>query len=111
MDIYRQTGDAKWAQAVVNCCDSLINVYWIPEKQSVRDLNGYVTQCFGNAYEVTGNEMYLKKGLGELKATSQEYAGGTKTFAQQFRISPYFLDCLTKDFKPKPVVEKSNATK
>lgn len=112
MDIYRRTGDIQMAQAIVDCCDSLINVHWIPEKQSTRDLNGFTTICFGNAYELTGMDAYFKKGISMLKATSEEYAGGTKSFAQQFRISPYFLHYLTKDYKtPKAVIEKTNAEK
>lgn len=111
-DLYRETGDVKWAQTAVNCCDSLINKYWKDDQTGVSPLVGFTLVCFGNAYEATGNETYLKKGLLMLKRAGEEYAGGTKTFAQAFRISPYFLDCLTQDYQPpKPVIEKSNATK
>ncbi len=112
MRIYRLSGNIKMAQTLVNCCDSLINAYWISEKQATRDLNGFTVICYGHAYELTGNELYLKKGLHALKATVEEYAGSTKTFAQSFRISPYFLYYLTQGYKPpKPVIEKSNANK
>jgi rhamnogalacturonyl hydrolase YesR len=112
VQIYRHTGDVKMAQTTVNCCDSLINSYWVPERERLQCLFGFTVICFGHAYEMTGNEAYLKKGLSSLKATVEEYAGGTKSFAQGFRISPYFLYYLTKDYQaPKPVIEKSNANK
>jgi hypothetical protein len=56
--------------------------------------------------------MYLQKGLSVLKVVSKEYAGATKSVAQSYRISPYFLHYLTSGYQPpKPVIEKSNATK
>ena len=41
-----------------------------------------------------------------LKSAATDYAGGTKTFAKEFRISPYFLHYLTKDYKPPQAVVK-----
>jgi hypothetical protein len=112
MELYRKTGDVKFAQITVDCCDSLINSYWIEEKGSVRDLNGFTIICYGHAYELTGNDKYLQKGLSVLKVVGKEYAGATKSVAQSYRISPYFLYYLTKDYQPpKAVIEKSNATK
>lgn len=112
MQLYRLTGDVKFAQTTMNCCDSLINTCWVPEKGAVRDLNGFTLICYGHAYELNGGENYLKKGLSVLAVTSKEYAGATKSVAQSFRISPYFLYYLTKDYQPpKPVIEKSNANK
>lgn len=113
MDIYRKTGNIKFAQSAVNCCDSLINCYWKDDQQGVMPLVGFTLISFGHAYELTGNELYLKKGLLMLKKTIEEYAGSTKTFAQAFRISPYFLHYLSKEYQPpiEPVVKTSNAKK
>jgi hypothetical protein len=112
MTLYRTTGDLTFAQTAVNCTDSLINRYWKNDTDGVRPLTGFTLICFSNAYDLTGNENYLKKGLLMLGTTARDYAGGVKTFAQGFRLSPYFLHCLTKDYQPpKPVIEKSNATK
>jgi hypothetical protein len=113
MDIYRKTGDTKFAQTTVNCCDSLINCYWKNDTEGVMPLVGFTLISFGHAYELTGNELYLKKGLLMLKKTIEEYAGSTKTFAQGFRISPYFLHYLSKEYQPPadPVIKTSNAKK
>lgn len=105
-DLYRLTGEDKWARTAVNCCDSLIANYWASDTEGAKPLCGFITNCFGYAYQFTGNPKYLQKGLIMLKLTSEEYAGGTKTFAQQFRISPYFLVYLTKDYKLPTAVVK-----
>lgn len=105
-DLYRLTGEAKWAQTAVHCCDSLIKNHWKGDRGAA-PLAGFTVNAFGYAYELTGDEDYLKRGLAMLAITSSEYAGSTKTFAQQFRISPYFLVYLTTDYKlPPPVVRK-----
>lgn len=105
-DLFRLTGEDKWAKTAVNCCDSLVNKFWKPGKATA-PLAGFTLNCFGYAYELTGNEDYLKRGLETLAVANGEYAGSTKTFAQQFRIAPYFFVYLTKDYKlPQPVVKK-----
>jgi len=98
MTYYRTTGDLAGAEAVRTCCDSLINTFWNEQKKSTKTLPGFSLICFGYAYELTGDEAYLTKGLGQLAAVG----GGsrTKSFAQQFRLSPQFLYYLAKDYEP-----------
>ena len=103
MTYFRTTGDLMGAEAVRTCCDSLVSVFWDAGRKSTKTLPGFSLVCFGHAYELTGDEEYLKKGLGQLAAVG----GGsrTKSFAQQFRISPQFLTYLAKDYTPpKPVL-------
>jgi len=103
MTYYRTTGDLMGAEAVRTCCDSLVSVFWDAGRKATKTLPGFSLICFGYAYELTGDEEYLKKGLGQLAAMGG--ASRTKSFAQQFRISPQFLTYLAKDYTPpKPVL-------
>ncbi len=108
MTYYRTTGDLEAAQAVVTCCDSLIKNFWQgPAEGTSSGTRGFTVICFGYAYELTGDESYLIKGLQQLKLTAEAGAGSTKTFAQQFRLSPQFLYYLTGAYQPpKPVIDK-----
>ena len=103
MTYYRTTGDLMGAEAARTACDSLIATYWDANRSSTKTIQGFTVACFGYAYELTGDEAYLKKGLGQFSAVG----GGSrsKSFAQQFRISPQFLTYLAKDYTPpKPVL-------
>ena len=68
---------------------------------------------FGLGYEYTGREEYLNKGLALLEELVKAQGVGerVKTFAQEFRASPYFLKCLTVGFKPRPVLTTQPAGK
>ena len=103
MTYYRTTGDLMGAEAARTACDSLVANYWDPKRSATKTLQGFSLICFGYAYELTGDEAYLKKGLTQLAAMGG--ASRTKSFAQQFRISPQFLTYLAKDYTPpKPVL-------
>ena len=105
MKYYRVTGDLDGAGAVVTCCDSLIKNYW-REGQGTKTLHGFTVNCFGYAYELTGDAEHLNKGLVQFKAAAKGYAGRTKSFAQQFRLSPHLLYYLAKDYvPPEPIVK------
>ncbi|MDD4888441.1 MAG: hypothetical protein PHU85_00795 [Phycisphaerae bacterium] len=100
-DLYRLTGEDRWAKAVVNCCDSLIKSF------GTNAPAGATANCFGLAYQLTGSDEYLKKGVQMLNLSANERIAGPSSFAQAFRLSPYFLVYLTKDYKPpQPVVQK-----
>lgn len=107
-DAYRISGEAKYAQAAVRCADSLIRNFWKDDKATVRPLTGFTLITFGHAYEYTADPEYLRKGLLTLQATVDEYAGSVKTFAQAFRISPYFLAYLVRDYRPPPPLAEPN---
>lgn len=104
MTYYRTTGDLEAAEAVRVCADSLIKNFWQENAQATSGgTPGFTVNVFGYAYELTGNEDYLKKGLGQLAASTG--ADRSKSFAQQFRLSPQFLYYLAKDYQPpKPVL-------
>jgi hypothetical protein len=95
------TGDEKTARYLTKALDALIQEYWEEEK-GVGFLPGINLYGFGLGYEITGEKDYLDKGLLLLELLSRPEAEGdrVKTFAQNFRSSPYFLKFLTKDYKP-----------
>jgi exo-rhamnogalacturonan lyase-like protein len=105
MTYYRTTGDLMGAEAARTACDSLVSNYWDARRKATRTIQGFTVACFGYAYELTGDEEYLTKGVGQLAAAASRGGSRSKAFAQQFRISPQFLTYLAKDYKlPKPVL-------
>jgi hypothetical protein len=71
--------------------------------------DGICLAGYGYAYDYTGNKEYLDSGLKVLEKTGT--AGDrVKTFAQQFRASPYFLKVLTVGYKPEAVLTSGART-
>ena len=103
---FRLTGDKNTAAYLVKALDALIREFWKPEG-GTGGLFGINLFGYGLGYEYTGNEEYFRKGLVLLEKVSQTESEGdrVKTFAQNFRASPYFLKYLTTGYKPTPVLE------
>lgn len=67
--------------------------------------SGICLMGYGLAYEYTGDQKYLDYGLAVMAKTAKNSGGDrVKTFAQQFRASPYFLKYLTEGYEPRPVL-------
>jgi hypothetical protein len=98
---FRLTGDKDTTVYLVKALDALIKEFWKPEG-GTGGLDGINLFGFGLGYEYTGNQDYLRKGLVLLERLSQPTGEGdrVKTFAQNFRASPYFLRYLTAGYKP-----------
>lgn len=97
---YRLTADKSTTVYLVKALDALIAEFWKPEG-GTGGLDGINLIGYGLGYEYTGNEAYLRKGLLLLERLSQPGSEGdrVKTFAQNFRASPYFLKYLTAGYK------------
>ncbi|NWG14464.1 MAG: hypothetical protein HXY20_13115 [Acidobacteria bacterium] len=97
---YRLTGDKGTAEYLVKALDALIREFWRPEG-GTGGLDGINLIGYGLGYEYTGDEEYLRKGLVLLERLSRPGAEGdrVKTFAQNFRASPYFLKYLTAGYR------------
>ena len=93
------TGDDETARYLVRALDALIQEYWADAK-GTGSLPGINVYGFGLGYEITGKEEYFQKGLRLMELVSHPNAEGdrVKTFAQNFRGSPYFLKFLKKDY-------------
>ena len=102
---YRQTGDKQTAAYLVKALDALIKEFWKPEG-GTGGLGGINLFGYGLGYEYTGDEEYFKKGLLLLERVAGPSGEGNrvKTFAQNFRGSPYFLKYLTAGYKPDPIL-------
>lgn len=102
---YRQTGDKETAVYMVKALDVLIKKFWKPEG-GTGGLHGINLFGYGLGYEYTGNEEYFKKGLLLLELVSRPSGEGdrVKSFAQNFRGSPYFLKYLTVGYKLVPIL-------
>ena len=66
--------------------------------------SGICLAGYGYAYDYTGEAAYLDYGLKVLEKTTDASGDRVKTFAQQFRASPYFLNVLTLGYKPEAVL-------
>ena len=66
--------------------------------------SGICLAGYGYAYDYTGDVHYLNYGLDVLAKTTDASGDRVKTFAQQFRASPYFLKALTVGYKPEAVL-------
>ncbi len=97
---YRLTGDRQTAAYLVKALDALISEFWKPEG-GTGGLDGINLIGYGLGYEYTGRQEYLEKGLVLLERLSRPGAEGdrVKTFAQNFRASPYFLKYLTASYR------------
>ncbi|MDD4889282.1 MAG: hypothetical protein PHU85_05080 [Phycisphaerae bacterium] len=100
---YRLTNDKDTAAYLVKALDALIGEFWKPAG-GTGGTGGINLFGYGLGYEYTGNQDYLDKGLIILKKVAATGEGGdrVKTFAQNFRASPYFLKYLTDGYKPTP---------
>ncbi|MBT3606259.1 MAG: hypothetical protein HN521_24575 [Candidatus Latescibacteria bacterium] len=67
--------------------------------------SGICLAGYGYAYDYTGDEAYLNYGLKVLEKTTGAEGIRVKTFAQQFRASPYFLKVLTIGYEPEAVLQ------
>jgi hypothetical protein len=95
------TGEEETARYLTKALDALIQEYWTDTK-GTGSLPGINVYGFGLGYDITGNEAFFQKGLRLMELVSQPNTEGdrVKTFAQNFRSSPYFLKFLTKDYTP-----------
>lgn len=108
---YRLTGDKQMPEYLVKALDALIAEYWKPG-QGTGGTAGINLFGYGLGYEFTGDKRYLDKGLLILEKVAATGDGGdrVKTFAQNFRGSPYFLKYLTAGYQPKPILKPSAGT-
>jgi len=102
---WQVTGDLDTVRYNLKAVDALIKEYWEAGKATT-GLPGMVLNGFGYAYEYTGNEDYLKRGLKVLEISATSDGVRVKTFAQNFRASPYFLKVLTVGYKPEAILQK-----
>jgi len=73
--------------------------------KSASGLSGICLAGYGYAYDYTGDPDYLRRGLDLLEKTTEASGDRVKTFAQQFRASPYFLKALTVGYKPEGILK------
>ena len=95
---FRITGDKDTARYLVKAVDVLLE----EGGGGMINLVG-----FGLAYEYTGDEKYLERGLNQATRFAAGEPGRrsrTKDFAQHFRASPYFFTYLTRGYEPDPVL-------
>jgi hypothetical protein len=98
---FRVTGDKDTARYNLKAIDAVIaeevgDGKW---KKGGAD-SGICLAGYGYAYGYTGEVKYLDYGLEVLEKTTAAAGDRVKTFAQQFRASPYFLKVLTVGYKP-----------
>ncbi len=107
---YRTTGDVETARYLVQALDALVAEFGRPDG-GTGSLPGLKLFGFGLGYEHTGDERYRQQGLVHLEQLLAPQGEGwrVKTFAQNFRSSPYFLRYLTRDYRPpEPIVPTGN---
>lgn len=72
--------------------------------------SGICLAGYGYVYDYTADAAYLDYGLQVLEKTTNAAGDRVKTFAQQFRASPYFLKVLTVGYEPKAVLRSDSET-
>jgi hypothetical protein len=102
---FHVTGDKETAAYCVQAMDAVV----AEEVGDGKWRNGGATSgiClagYGYAYAYTGKTEYLDYGLQVLEKTTSAAGDRVKTFAQQFRASPYFLKVLTVGYEPEAVL-------
>jgi hypothetical protein len=107
---FRLTGDKDTAQYCLKAVDAVI----AEEVGSGKWKNGGARDAiclagYGYAYDYTGDKQYLDYGLTVLEKATGARGDRVKTFAQQFRASPYFLKVLTIGYKPEVVLPPAAA--
>lgn len=98
---FRITGDKDTAKYCLKALDCAIAEEDDPKRKlpgGARD--GMCLAGYGYAYDYTGNPKYLEQGVKIFENTSKASGNRVKTFAQQFRSTPYFLTVLTEGYKP-----------
>ena len=108
---FRLTGDRETARYNVKAVDAAIaeedgDGKW--KKGGAR--SGICLAGYGYAYDYTGDAKYLEYGLEVLERTTDAAGDRVKTFAQQFRASPYFLKVLTVGYKPERILTEESST-
>ena len=99
------TGDLETVRYNLKAVDALLREFWEAGK-ATRGLPGMVLCGFGYAYDYTGEEKYLKWGLKLLEMSTTADGTRVKTFAQNFRASPYFLTVLTEGYEPSRILKR-----
>jgi hypothetical protein len=107
---FRLTGDKDTARYCLKAVDAAI----AEESGSGKWKNGGARDAiclagYGYAYDYTGDKQYLDYGLTVLEKATGARGDRVKTFAQQFRASPYFLKVLTIGYKPEVVLPPAAA--
>lgn len=98
---YRITGDREAARYNVMAVDALIEEEDGDGKwKGGGARSGICLAGYGYAYDYTGDRKYLDYGLEVLDRMKDASGDRVKTFAQQYRASPYFLKVLTVGFEP-----------
>jgi hypothetical protein len=102
---FRLTGDKETARYCLKAVDAAIaeevgNGQW----KNGGAQSGICLAGYGYAYDYTGDRQYLDYGLKVLEKTTGASGDRVKTFAQQFRASPYFLKVLSVGYKPEVVL-------
>ncbi len=96
---FRLTGDKESARYNRRAVDAMIAEHEGDGKWKAA-LSGICLAGFGYVYDYTGDAVYLRRGLDLLERTTEAPGDRVKTFAQQFRASPYFLKSLTVGYRP-----------
>lgn len=103
---YRITGDTEAARYNVRALDAMVHEQDSGGKWNTASGLTGINMCgFGYAYDYTGDEKYLERGLALLEKTAAAEGARVKTFAQQFRASPYFLGVLVEDYEPSRILD------
>jgi len=102
---YRLTGDKETARYCLRAVDAAM----AEETGAGKWKNGGARDAiclagYGYAYDYTGDKRYLDYGLQILAKAAGASGDRVKTFAQQYRASPYFLKALTVGYKPQVVL-------
>jgi hypothetical protein len=102
---FHLTGDKETARYCLKAVDAAIteevgNGQW----KNGGAQSGICLAGYGYAYDYTGNRQYLDYGLKVLEKTTGATGDRVKTFAQQFRASPYFLKVLSVGYQPEVVL-------
>ena len=105
---FRITGDKETARYCVKAVDAVIAEEVGEGKwKNGGAPSGICLAGYGYAYDYTGETKYLDYGLEVLEKTTTASGDRVKTFAQQFRASPYYLKALTIGYKPEAVLAGS----
>lgn len=102
---FRLTGDKETARYCLRAVDAAM----AEETGAGKWKNGGARDAiclagYGYAYDYTGDKRYLDYGLQILAKAAGASGDRIKTFAQQYRASPYFLKALTVGYKPQVVL-------
>jgi len=97
---YRLTGNLDTARYNLQAIDAMIAEQAGGKHKMRAGLSGVCLIGYSLAYEYTGDEQYLDAGIELLQRMQKANDTRVKTFALQFRASPYFLKVLTTGYQP-----------